>query len=261
MKILMIGDIFAANGRKVVKMCLPKLIKKYRIDFVIANGENTSHGKSIIKKHYDELKKIGINIITSGNHIFQNSEIFNYIDKVDDLLKPLNMNPYTIGQGTVIKIIKNKKIRVTNLIGRHFMIPCDNPYIFLDKILEKDDSDIHIIDYHGESSAEKLAFAWHYDGRITCLFGTHTHVQTVDNRILPKKTAYITDLGMCGSYNSIIGANPDEVIWKEKTGLPVKFVPSLDDTQLLFSGAILTISNKTNNSTNLKRLFLIINKN
>ncbi|AHF60585.1 hypothetical protein P344_00725 [Spiroplasma mirum ATCC 29335] len=256
MKILMIGDIYAKAGRKALEEYLPFIMKKYQIQFVVANGENTSHGKSILRKHYEELKALQVDVITSGNHIFKNPEVPKYIEEVDDLLKPLNMNPYTPGSGTVVKKVGNKTIRVTNLIGRSFMDPADNPHYALEKIVAEDNSDLHLVDFHAEASAEKLALAWNFDGKITCLVGTHTHVQTTDNRILPNGTAYITDLGMCGSYNSIIGANPEEVILKEKTGLPSRFQPAEDLDNLIFSGIILETDNVDNSVIKIDRILI-----
>lgn len=256
MNILMIGDIYARAGRVAISKYLSRIIKKYNIDLVIANGENVTHGKSLSKHHYNELKKAGINIITSGNHIFHNSEVLNYIKEVKDLLKPANINSFTPGQGTVIININNKKVRVTNLMGRNFMNPVDNPYTIFEEIIVNNNSDLHFVDFHAEASAEKLAFAWNYDGVITGLFGTHTHVQTADNRLLPKGTAYITDVGMCGSYNSIIGANPKEIIIKEKTGLPIRFEPAEENDKLIFSAALLQIDYKTNKAIKIERILI-----
>ncbi|KAF0850109.1 MAG: TIGR00282 family metallophosphoesterase [Spiroplasma poulsonii] len=256
MNILMIGDIYAKTGRIAVNKYLPLLVKKYNLHLVIANGENTTHGKSISKHHYNELKSYGINIITSGNHIFRNPEVLNYIEEINDLLKPANMNSFTPGNGTVKIKINNKKIRITNLMGRSFMDPVDNPYAVFEEILVNDDSDLHFVDFHAEASAEKLAFAWNYDGIITGFFGTHTHVQTADNRLLPRGTGYITDVGMCGSYNSIIGANPTEIIIKEKMGLPLRFEPAENDDQLIFSAALLEVDDKTNKAVKIERILI-----
>ncbi|WP_374695896.1 TIGR00282 family metallophosphoesterase [Spiroplasma endosymbiont of Polydrusus formosus] len=256
MNILIIGDIYAQAGRTAVKKYLPKIIKKYNINLIIANGENTTHGKSIAKHHYNELKEAGINIITSGNHIFRNPEVLKYIEEVSDLLKPANMNSFTPGQGTVVINVNNKKVRITNLMGRSFMDPVDNPYTIFEKIIANDDSDYHFVDFHAEASAEKLAFAWNYDGIITGFFGTHTHVQTADNRILPKGTGYITDVGMCGSYDSIIGSKPDEIIIKEKTGLPARFEPATENDRLIFSAALLQVDDKTNKAIKIDRILI-----
>lgn len=267
MKFLIIGDIYSQDGRKMVREWIPK-IKNYlqeqneNLDFIIANGENATHGKSISLSHYQELKKLGIDVITSGNHIFApTTNVVNYIKDHKDLLRPLNYNPYHPGNGTILVTTKNKKkIRVTNLIGRTFMDKSDNPYFALENLLKleadnkKESSDIHIIDFHAEATAEKLALAWYFDGKITALVGTHTHVQTADNRLLPKKTAYISDIGMTGVYNSIIGANPEEVIYREKTLLPAKFQPAIGAGQ--FCAVLLTTDDKNNNALKLERIFI-----
>ncbi|AUB31924.1 TIGR00282 family metallophosphoesterase [Spiroplasma floricola] len=251
MNFLIIGDVYSKSGRDILEKHLKSIVKKNSIDFIVVNGENISHGKGINKNHYDFLKKLGVDVITTGNHVFKVKETLEYINEVNDLLRPANMNSYNLGIGTNQYNWKNKKIRITNLMGKSFMEHVNNPYEIMDKIIENDDSDIHIVDFHAETSAEKIAFAWNYDGIITALVGTHTHVQTADERILPKGTAFITDLGMTGPINSIIGANPEEVIHKEKTGLPVKFKPS--ENQGLLCGVILSINDK-NKAISIERL-------
>ncbi|MGL5268496.1 MAG: TIGR00282 family metallophosphoesterase [Spiroplasma sp.] len=261
MKFLIIGDIYGSVGRQMVSQWIPE-VKNYlnkqnqTLDFIIANGENITHGKSISLAHYEELKKLGVDVITSGNHIFSpTTNVVNYIKNHKDLLRPLNYNPYQPGTGTILVNKNNKKIRVTNLIGRTFMDHSENPYFVLEELLQKEkSSDIHIIDFHGEATAEKLAFAWYFDGKITCIVGTHTHVQTADNRLLPKGSAFISDIGMTGPYDSIIGANPEEVIYRERTALPVKFQPANGKGQ--FCAVILTVDDKTNKAVKLERVFI-----
>lgn len=270
MNILIIGDIYSSPGRNIVKKWIPE-VKEYfekqnsNIDFVIANGENVTHGKSISFSHYKELKNAGVDVITSGNHIFAPStDILSYIDRYNDILRPLNYSPYHPGFGSVIVECKGKKIRVSNLIGRTFMDKSDNPYFALEQILnlenndENEKSDIHIVDFHAEATAEKLAFAWNFDGLITCLVGTHTHVQTADNKLLPKKTAFISDVGMSGAYDSIIGANPLEVIYRDKNSLPAKFRPAedLSGNRSQFCAVVLTIDEETNKAVQIKRIFI-----
>ncbi|AHI53164.1 TIGR00282 family metallophosphoesterase [Spiroplasma culicicola] len=226
MNILVIGDIYSKPGRDVLEKELKNIVVEHNIDFIIANGENISHGKGINKNHYDFLKALNVDVITTGNHVFKVKETIEFIGQTSDLLRPMNLNSYLPGKGTILVEKNNVKIRVTNLMGKTFMEHVNNPYEVMDQLLEKDNSDIHIVDFHAEASAEKMAFAYNYDGQISALVGTHTHVPTADETILSKGTAYITDIGMSGAQNSIIGANPDEVIHKEKTGLPTKFKPS-----------------------------------
>lgn len=271
MNFLIIGDIYSAVGRAMVEKWIPE-IKNYlaqknqTLDFIIANGENITHGKSISLQHYKELKKLGVDVITSGNHIFASTtNVINYIEEHEDLLRPLNYNPYQPGNGTILVNKNKKKIRVTNLIGRTFMDRSDNPYFSLEALLQleksdkKEKSDIHIIDFHAEATAEKLALAWYFDGKVTCVVGTHTHVQTADNRLLPKGSAFITDIGMTGAYYSIIGARTEEVTYREKTSLPAKFQPAEGEGQ--FCAVILTIDDKTNKALKLQRVFITPNNN
>jgi len=265
MKVLIIGDIYSSVGREMVKIWIAKIKKKYEaeqntIDLVIANGENTTHGKSLSERHYHELKAAGIDIITSGNHIFGHPEVAKYIDSTPDLLRPLNYNPYHPGKGTIVLKVANKLVRVTNIIGRTFMDKADNPYyaleqlITIDKENKKENSDIHIIDFHGEATAEKLAFAWYFDGQITCLVGTHTHVQTADNRLLPQGTAFISDVGMTGAFYSIIGASPTEVIYRDRKSMPTQLKTAIGEGQ--FAAVVLTIDNKTNKAVKIERIFI-----
>lgn len=252
MNILLVGDVYSKSGRDAISKYLKDIIIKEKIDFTIVNGENISHGKGINKNHYTFLKKMGVDVITSGNHIFKSSDTVDFIDNVDDLLRPANMNSYLPGKGSNVYKAKEKKIRVTNLMGKTYMEHVNNPYESMDKILSEDNSDIHIVDFHGEASAEKIAFAWNYDGKIDVLVGTHTHVQTADERILNKGTAFITDMGMTGAYDSIIGANPEEVIKKEKLGIPTKFVPSTNEGML---NGVIVYFNENNQPTSIKRVF------
>ncbi|KAJ3616004.1 hypothetical protein Zmor_012132 [Zophobas morio] len=207
-----------------------------------------------MKQHYDFLMKQNVDVITSGNHVFKNKEIYTYIDEVDNLLRPENMGPYVPGIGTNIFKKNGKKIRVTNLIGRSFMDPSENPYKAMEDILENDNSDIHIVDFHAEATAEKLALATFFDGKITALVGTHTHVQTADERILPKGTGFLTDLGMTGCYESIIGAETDAIIRKERTGLPTRFEPASGKGQIC--GLMIEIDDSSNKVKALERLYV-----
>lgn len=253
MNILMIGDVFSSGGRKKLTEELPNIVKEEKIDFIVVNGENVSHGRGISKKHYDFFKDLGVDVITSGNHIFKVKETAEYINSTPDLLKPLNLNKATPGNGTILVTKNNKKIRVTNLQGKTFMDHCDNPYIIFEELLKNDDSDIHIVDFHAEATAEKLAFALNFDGKITALVGTHTHVQTADEQILPLGTAYITDLGMTGCYEGVIGANKDEVIIKERTGMSTRMSPAEGKNQLC--GVVISV-NENNKAHSVKRVFL-----
>lgn len=253
MKILAIGDIFGETGRQIIKNYLPHLKEKHQIDLTIANVENSTHGKGISRNHYQKLKSYGIDIMTSGNHIFHWEETQQLIQEVSDLLRPLNSNPYHPGPGTILREVKNKKVRITNLLGTAFMpMAAENPYFTLEKLLEKEDCDIHLIDFHAETTAEKNALALHFDGKISAMWGTHTHVQTADERILSRGTAFITDLGMTGPYGGVIGAEPTAIIQRTKRGLPAKMFPYEDKGQ--FNGILLEIDETNNKVIKIERV-------
>ncbi len=259
MKILFIGDILGKSGRRAIKSELSALVKNHNIDFVIANGENVSHGKSLEQSHYLELKELGIDVFTGGNHSFFGNKIEKYVNQVKDLLVPENYSPYTSQLGSRIYKVKNKKIRVTSLLGKSFMQPIpESPFAALDFILlDKEKADIHFVDYHAEATAEKIAFALEYDGKITALVGTHTHVQTADERILPKGTAFLTDAGMTGPRDSVIGAKPEAVIYRTKTNIPAKFSPA--EGRYQFMGVIIEIDDNTNKAKSIERINIIEN--
>jgi len=253
MKILAIGDIFGKTGRNVIRNYLPKLKKEHCLDLVIANVENTTHGKGISRKHYQELKSYGIDIMTSGNHIFALEETKKYIEEFSNLLRPFNSNPYHPGIGTILINVKGKKIRITNLLGTVFMpMVAENPYFALEKILNLKDSQIHLVDFHAEATAEKIALALYYDGQISALWGTHTHVQTTDERLLPKGTAFITDLGMTGPHGGIIGAKFEVIIQRTKYSLPTKMAPYEDNGQ--FNGVIFEFDEVSNKVLSIQRI-------
>lgn len=251
MRILAVGDIFGKTGRKVASELIPRIRLDYNIDFVIANVENATHGKSVSWKHYLAFKADGIDLMTSGNHIFALEETKEYIASCPDLLRPLNSNPYHPGNGTALVVCKGRRIRVSNLIGNAFMPSADNPYFALEKVLANDESDIHIVDFHAEATAEKIALALYFDGKISALYGTHTHVQTADERILPSGTAFITDIGMNGPSNGVIGASLTCIIERAKYGYSSKMEPHSDSGQ--FNGVIFEFDEQ-NKVKSIKRL-------
>lgn len=225
MNILIIGDICGKSGRQTARQYIPKLKKELSIDLVIANGENSAAGVGITKKVLHELYGMGIDIVTSGNHIWDKKEIFEFIDDEPYLVRPANYPPGTPGKGYCIYPLLGKKIGVINLAGRSFMPPIDCPFQKIDEIIAaiEVECDLIILDFHAETTSEKMAMGWYLDGRITCMVGTHTHIQTADERILPEGTAYISDLGMVGPWNSVLGVKKELILKKFKTGLPVKF--------------------------------------
>ncbi len=213
MKVIFLGDIVGEPGRRAVKELLPSLIKKYSCDFVVANGENAAGGFGLTEKIAEELFSYGIEILTSGNHVWK-KEFFPYLQKTERVLRPANYGDKAPGKGWTIAYKGGKKLGVINLEGRTFMRPLENPFIVGQKLVEflKKDTPFILVDFHAEATSEKVALGFFLDGLASAVVGTHTHVQTSDERILPKGTAYITDVGMCGTINSIIGMKIEQAI-------------------------------------------------
>jgi len=214
MNILIIGDVFARPGRRAVLDRIQDLRDRYSIQIALMNAENVASGASITPSLAEELFDKGIDLMTSGNHIFDKPEVLPLITKNPRLLRPANYPPGTPGNGSFIGEIRGYKIAVTNLLGRLFMLPVDDPFRAAQEWLNAIPSDttIRIVDMHCEATSEKQAMGWFLNGRVSCVFGTHTHVQTADERILDGGTAFITDVGMTGSYGGVIGMDKDHVI-------------------------------------------------
>ena len=225
MKILAVGDIVGKVGLQKLKDTLPKLIEENNIDFVVVNGENAADGMGITEKMYKDILSLKVNVVTMGNHTWGKKEIFNFIND-EQIIRPANYPNNNPGKGYNIYQCKGKKIAVINLIGRTTMsILSENPFIISKQIIEKlkKDVDIIIVDFHAEATAEKIALGYYLDGEATIVFGTHTHVQTADETILEKGTAYITDIGMTGPKKSVIGMDVDVSIKRFETSLPEKY--------------------------------------
>lgn len=254
MKILFFGDIVSSSGRNIVHRYLKDIKIKYDIDFVIANGENAAHGKGITEKIYLELLSYGIDVVTLGNHFLLATESLNVLDRSDKLVRPLNIHSSIPGSGSKVFDVKGYKVRVTNLLGKVFIndLNPSNPFDAIDKVLSESNEKIHFVDFHAEATAEKLGMGWYLDGKVSAMIGTHTHVTTADERILPNGTAYLTDVGMCGPYDGVIGTRKDLVIQKQRTGLPVKFDIQEGDAQL--SACIIEINEETGKAINIKRI-------
>ena len=219
MRILVLGDIMGISGRVALSQKLPNLIKNNKIDFVIVNGENASDdGRGITQNLAEEFFKNGVDVITSGNHIWDKEETTKYIDKENRLLRPSNLAEGSPGRGYEVYFskCKNYKIGVINLMGNVFMRKTEDVFQeakkISKKIILKKDVDFLVVDFHGEITSEKMAIGHFFDGMVTCVVGTHTHVPTADTRILDKGTAYQTDIGMCGDYNSVIGMNKENSV-------------------------------------------------
>ncbi|MCL4378042.1 MAG: TIGR00282 family metallophosphoesterase [Actinobacteria bacterium] len=259
MNILFLGDIFGNPGRLCVSKELTNLITRHDINVVIANGENAAGGIGINPNISDTLLRMGIDVITSGNHIFKKREIYDYINNEPRLLKPANYPPGTPGNGFYIfsnQRTKWKKIAIVNLCGRVFIDNLDCPFRTAEEILRiiGNETSIIIVDFHAEVTSEKMAMGWFLDGKVSAVIGTHTHVQTADERVLPKGTAYISDAGMVGPRDSVIGVRKELIIERFIKMLPQKFVVASDDNWI--SGVIININEETGAAEKIERLNL-----
>lgn len=257
MKILVAGDIVGRPGRQAISFFVPKLRKDEDLDLVIANGENAAGGSGLTPKIVKELLSSGIDVITSGDHIWKKKEVIEIIPKEDRLLRPANYPDNVPGKGYVILNLKDDiKVAVINLVGRVFMSALECPFKTVKKLLDKikEETPIVIIDFHAEATSEKVAMGWFLDGQVSCVLGTHTHIQTSDERILPKGTAYITDLGMTGSIDSVLGRRPEQVLEHFLTGMPAKFEMAKENVQL--QGVIVDIDENSGKTRAIKRVKL-----
>ncbi|MCK8824255.1 TIGR00282 family metallophosphoesterase [Fuchsiella alkaliacetigena] len=233
MKVLLIGDIVGRAGRRAVRELAPDLIEEEEIEFVVANGENAAGGFGITKQVADELYSYGIDVLTMGNHTWDNKEIFDFIDQEERLLRPQNLPPQTPGMGhQVYTLDSGVKVAVVNLLGRVFMDNVDCPFRSLEELIPQLEADLILVDFHAEATSEKIALGRYFAGEVSVVFGTHTHVQTADEQILGAGTAYITDLGLTGGVDSILGMKPEDVIKRLTTNLPQRFSVATGDTQL-----------------------------
>lgn len=257
MKILFIGDIVGKVGRVTTKALLPTIVNRYKIDFIIANGENVAGGFGITDKTADELFNIGIHVITTGNHVWDKKEFVSQIAKIDNVLRPLNYPPGVPGYGSTIYHSSNGvKVAVINISGRVFMSHIDCPFRTAQDEVEKlkTATKIIIIDFHAEATSEKIAFGYFMDGTVSAVIGSHTHVQTADEKILPGGTAYITDVGMTGPSHSVIGVEVDQVIQRFLTNIPTRFEAAKGEG--IFSAVVFDIDEKSGKSTAIQRLQL-----
>ncbi len=256
MKILAVGDIVGESGVKKLKEELPRIKKEENIDFVITNGENSAGGMGINERNFNDILEAGTNVVTMGNHTWAKKDIFKFIDH-PQILRPANYPKGVVGKGLGIYECKNKKIAVMNFMGRvDINILTENPFLLAKDMVNdlQGKVDIIVIDFHAEATAEKIAMARYLDGKITCIFGTHTHVQTADEQILPEGTAYITDIGMTGPKNSVIGMNAEASIKRFETTLPEKY--KLAEGECILNAVIFEINDNNNKVTNVKRIYI-----
>lgn len=261
-KILFFGDVVGKIGRRALKKVLPGLKKKYKPDLVIANGENLAHGLGVTKKTLKEMKEIGVNFLTSGNHIWNKkeiNEIFNDPEYKDFIIRPANWPEGAPGEGAKLLKVGKFSILVINLMGRVFIEEdLDCPFKKTDEILSQyQDKKINalLVDFHAEATSEKVALGWYLDGRVSAVLGTHTHVGTIDAKILPKGTAHLVDVGMVGAKDSVIGQKKEEVLAGFLTQLPQTFEPP-EKGEAIVNGVYLEIDPKTKKAKKIKRIDL-----
>ncbi len=256
MKILAVGDIVGSSGIKELKKILSGLIETENIDFTIVNGENSADGFGITQKNFDDILSESVDVITMGNHTWGKKDIFKFIDD-PRILRPANYPKGVVGKGYNIYNCKDKKIAVINLLGRaEINILTENPFLIAREIVNKikDKVDMIFIDFHAEATGEKIPLGYYLDGEVTAVYGTHTHVQTSDEKILPKGTAYITDIGMTGPKNSVLGMDINVAIKRLTTALPEKY--KIAEGECIFNGVIFEVDDNTCKVKKIRRINL-----
>jgi len=255
-KLLFIGDIVGRPGREIVKRGARVLARRLGADLVVANGENAAAGAGITRENADEIFKAGVHVITGGNHIWDKREILEFIDREPRLIRPANYPDGTPGRGSVVVAAADgTQVGVISLMGRVFLSTLDDPFVIavreIAAVREAGASAI-LVDFHAETTSEKIALSWWLDGKVTAVIGTHTHVQTADERILPEGTACLTDAGMTGPHDGVIGMDRQGVITRFRTGMPARFEPAGGDVRL--HGAILTLDPASGRATAIERV-------
>lgn len=254
MKILTVGDLVGTSGLRELKKQLGKIKETEAIDFVIVNGENVAEGMGITEQNFEEILALKVDVITMGNHTWGKKDIFKFIDH-PKLIRPANYPKGVVGKGYNIYTWQNKKIAVINLIGRvDINVLSENPFLIVKEIIEKiqNEVDIILVDFHAEATAEKIAMGHYLDGKVTAVYGTHTHVQTADEKILPKGTAYITDIGMTGPKHSVIGMDIEASLKRFETTLPERY--KIATGECILNGLIFDVDLDNNKVKSIKRL-------
>ncbi len=251
MKILFLGDVVARVGREAVRSRLADLKRRYEADFTIINGENAAHGKGITSGIYRELIEAGADVITLGNHAFAKSAITNQFEQCPYLVRPANMEPEHVGRCWVIRECRGKRVAVVNILGGVFMdLSLGESYPVMERILQEIDADIIVVDLHAEATGEKELFWFRYRDRVSAVIGTHTHVQTADERI-KDGCAYISDAGMCGSFDSVLGRDSRELLARS-LGEPTRYTPA--DTPAVLCGVLIVIDDSTDRAVKITRI-------
>lgn len=256
-KVLIIGDIVGKPGRTIVKDRLPTYIEENAIDFVIANGENAAQGSGITDNLFREIVRSGVDCVTCGDHVWKRKEVIPVLERDRRLLRPLNYPPESVGRGFGVYETRNgARIAVITLVGRIFMGPAECPFHAVDRALEavRAETPIRFVEMHAEATSEKIAMGWKLDGKVSCVFGSHTHIPTADESVLPQGTAYITDIGMTGPYDSVIGRDKTAVLYRFETGMHASFTVANDDVRLC--GAKVCVDSVTGKATSIERVRL-----
>ena len=254
MNILMVGDVFGESGRAAVAKHLPRLRQQHAIDFCVVNIENAANGFGVTPLIAKQALEQGADVLTSGNHIWDKKEIVEYISKENLLLRPANYPAGTPGSGTITLKAGPHRVAVLNLMGRVFMNPIDCPFRKADEIVPelRKETPIILVDMHAEATSESVAMGWHLDGRVSAVVGTHRHVQTADERVLPGGTAYITDLGMTGPTDGVIGVDRDLILQRFMNQMPVRFEPAKGPAAL--HGVVIVVDPETGRASDIRRL-------
>ena len=255
MKVLFIGDIVGQVGRQAVKQVLPALKSKYQPHIIIANGENSAAGRGITASIAKEFFSWGIHGITMGNHTWDNKDIFEWIDDEERMVRPANYAPEAPGYGAAVIKAAGKELTIMNLQGRTFLPPIDCPFRTADRLLEEYGDRRQrpvLVDFHAEATSEKLAMGWYLDGRASIVLGTHTHVQTNDDQLFPQETAYITDVGMVGSKEGVLGMQRQAVEYRFLTGMPARF--TVDEGKWHFHAIIVDIDETTGSARSIQKI-------
>ena len=258
-RILFIGDVVGVTGRMMVQKHLPALRQKYSIDATIVNGENSADGRGITPKIMESFKHMKVQVVTSGNHIWDKKDIVPYLQANNDLLRPANFPSICPGVGLTIIPVKDQLLAVVNVQGRIFMKEhLDCPFKVLESLLTylRDKTKAIFVDFHAETTSEKACFGYYFDGHVSCIVGTHTHVQTADERILPGGTAFITDVGMVGSLNSSLGMKKDAIIHQFLTQMPVRFHVETEGP-ILLNGIVVEIDTRTGKALSIERIRIV----
>lgn len=256
MKVLFVGDVVGSPGREMLNDYLPRLKNKYQPDVIIANGENAAGGRGINQEIARSFFSWGVHVITMGNHTWDNRDIFQFIDEESRLIRPANYPAGTPGKGYCLFEINKTQFAVVNLMGRTFLPPLDDPFRVAKGIVDqlRKTTPFIFVDFHAEATSEKQAMGWFLDGKVSAVVGTHTHVQTADERVLPQGTAYITDVGMVGPSNTVLGMNKEGVLQKFLTQLPVRFEVGDGPTQ--FNAVFIELDNKSGMARRIQRILI-----